>query len=52
MGFKPDDVRDMMPRDWGLCVQGWNESNGTEQPGADAPTLQEYRELVRRVDVH
>ena len=50
IGLKPDDVRDMMPRDYWLCVDGWNSHHSGGEPGESAPTREEYLDLVRRVD--
>lgn len=50
IGLKPDDVRDMLTRDVWLCFEGWNDAHSGGEPGADAPTREEYLDLVRRVD--
>jgi hypothetical protein len=52
IGLRPDDIRDMMPRDVWLCFAGWNEAHSPEKPGQNAMTADEYRELVRQVDGH
>jgi hypothetical protein len=50
IGLKPEDVRGMIARDLWLCFEGWNEAHERPKPGSDAPTRDEYRELVGRVD--
>lgn len=47
-GLKPDDVRDLIPRDLFLVFEGWEKAHNPEKPGANAPTLDEARDLARR----
>lgn len=50
IGLKPDEIRDMLPRDVWLCFEGWNDAHEGPKPGANAPSKEEYQDLVRRVD--
>ena len=50
IGMKPDEIRDLLPRDVWLCFEGWNAAHEGPKPGADAPSRDEYQDLVRRVD--
>tara|TARA_R110000803_G_scaffold72752_3_gene136460 strand:- start:800 stop:979 length:180 start_codon:yes stop_codon:yes gene_type:complete len=52
IGLRPDEIRDMIPKDTWLCFEGWQESNSPKKAGSDAMNADEYRELVRRVDGH
>lgn len=47
-GYKPDEIRDMIPRDTFLVFEGWNEAHSPKAPGADAPSLEEARALAER----
>lgn len=49
-GLMPADVRAMIPRDVFLVFEGWNESQEGKKPGSDAPTADEYRKLVEKID--
>jgi hypothetical protein len=49
-GLKPEEIRDMIPRDTWVVFEGWQAANSPKKPGSDAMTAEEYRELVRRVD--
>ena len=47
-GFRPDEVRGMIPRDWMLISRGFADRARAGAPGADAPSRAEVRELVER----
>lgn len=47
-GLKPEDVRDMIPRDTFLFFEGWQDAHNPPKPGANAPSLSEVREMARR----
>lgn len=49
-GLKPEEIRDMIPKDVWLVFQGWSDAHSPKKPGSDAMTAQQYRELVERVD--
>jgi len=49
-GLKPEEIRDMIPRDTFLVFEGWSDAHSPKKPGSEAMTAEEYRELVRRVD--
>ena len=44
--YKPDEIRDMIPRDVFLIFDGWNEAHSPKKAGPDAPSLEEARELA------
>jgi len=50
VGLHPEQIRDMIPKDVWTVFEGWNKAHAPPKPGADAPTAEEYKELVRRVD--
>jgi len=49
-GLKPDEIRDMVPKDTWLVFSGWSEAHSPKKAGSDAMTAEQYRELVERVD--
>lgn len=49
-GLKPEEIRDMIPKDAGLVFSGWNEAHSPKKPGSDALTAEQYRALVEKVD--
>ena len=49
-GLKPEEIRDMIPKDAWLVFEGWNDAHLPQKPGAEAMTAQQYRDLVRQVD--
>lgn len=49
-GLKPEEIRDMIPKDTWLVFEGWSEANSPKKAGADAMTAEQYRNLVERVD--
>jgi len=50
IGLRPEEIRDMTPKDTWVAFEGWNEAHSPPKPGANAMTAEEYRDLVRRVD--
>ena len=46
LGYRPAEVREMMPRDWLLIVAGHNEVARAGKPGASAPSMAEVQRLV------
>lgn len=51
-GLKPEEIRDMIPKDTWIVFEGWTEGNSPKKPGTDAMTRNEYRALVEHVDGH
>lgn len=51
-GLKPEEIRDMIPKDTWLVFEGWSEAHSPKKPGSDAPSADEYRKLVEQVDGH
>lgn len=49
-GLKPEEIRDMIPKDTWLVFEGWSDAHSPKKPGSDAMTAEEYRQLVERVD--
>jgi hypothetical protein len=49
-GLKPEEIRDMIPKDAWLVFEGWNDAHSPPKAGADAITAQQYQDLVRQVD--
>lgn len=49
-GLKPEEIRDMVPKDTWLVFQGWSDAHSPKKAGSEAMTAQQYRELVERVD--
>lgn len=47
LGFRPAEIRRMIPRDWMLIKRGYDDQARAGRPGADAPTKAEVAELVR-----
>ena len=45
-GLKPEDVRDMTPRDAFLVFQGWQEAHEPATPGSGAPTKAELQQMM------
>ncbi|MFZ9959165.1 MAG: hypothetical protein ACO3GP_02140 [Candidatus Limnocylindrus sp.] len=50
IGLRPEEIRDMIPKDTWLCFDGWKKAHEPKKPGSEAMTAAEYRELVRQVD--
>ena len=49
-GLKPDEIRDMVPKDTWVVFQGWSDAHSPKSTGSEAMTAQQYRDLVERVD--
>lgn len=49
-GLKPEEVRDMVPKDTWLVFEGWSEAHSPKKAGSEAMTGQQYRKLVEKVD--
>ena len=45
-GLKPEDVRDMTPRDAFLVFQGWQEAHEPATPGSNAPSKAELNQMM------
>jgi hypothetical protein len=43
----PDAIRAMIPRDWLLIMAGYKAQNDRGKPGANAPSREEFEQLVR-----
>ena len=50
IGLRPDEIRDMIPKDTWIVFQGWSDAHSPKEAGADAMTSTDYKDLVRRVD--
>ena len=50
IGLRPEEIRDMLPKDTWLVFEGWNDAHSPKKPGQDAMSADEYRALVRQVD--
>jgi hypothetical protein len=50
IGLRPEEIRDMLPRDTWLVFEGWQRAHSPKKPGQDAMSAEEYRALVRAVD--
>ena len=49
-GLKPEELRDMIPKDSFLVFEGWQEAHSPKKAGSDAPSLEQHREIVERID--
>ncbi len=49
-GLKPEEIRDMIPKDTWLVFEGWSDAHSPKKPGSNAMTAEEYRQLVGQVD--
>ncbi len=49
-GLKPEEIRDMIPKDTWLVFQGWSDAHSPKKAGSAAMTQEQYRQLVERVD--
>lgn len=47
-GFKPEEIRDMIPKDTFTVFEGWQKAHSPKKPGADAPAIDEVKELAMR----
>ena len=45
-GLKPDEIRDMIPKDAFLVFQGWQEAHEPATPGSGAPTKAELKQMM------
>lgn len=52
IGLRPDEIRDMLPKDTWLIFEGWHDAHSPKKPGRDAMSAEEYRALVRQVDAN
>lgn len=50
IGLRPEEIRDMLPRDTWLVFDGWQRAHSPKKSGQDAMSAEEYRALVRAVD--
>lgn len=46
LGYRPAEVRDMIPRDWMLVKRGHELGAKAKRPGANAPSAAEVAALV------
>lgn len=46
LGFRPAEVRAMIPRDWLLVKRGYDAAQAGARPGASAPSKAEVAALV------
>jgi len=49
-GLKPEDIRDMVPKDAWLVFEGWSDAHSPKKAGSEAMTAEQYRALVEKVD--
>tara|TARA_B110000977_G_scaffold198145_2_gene282330 strand:+ start:891 stop:1067 length:177 start_codon:yes stop_codon:yes gene_type:complete len=49
-GLKPEEIRDMIPKDTWLVFQGWTEAHSPEASGSNAMTQSEYHKLLEKVN--
>jgi len=49
-GLKPEEIRDMIPKDTWLVFQGWSDAHSPKKAGSEAMTKEQYEQLVERVD--
>jgi hypothetical protein len=50
IGLRPDEIRDMIPKDTWVVFQGWHDAHNPKQAGSDAMSVEQYKELVRLAD--
>jgi len=50
IGLRPEEIRDMLPKDTWLVFQGWTDAHSPKKAGSEAMSSEQYRELVRQVD--
>lgn len=49
-GLKPEEIRDMVPKDTWLVFEGWSDAHSPKKPGSEAMSAEDYRALVEKVD--
>lgn len=49
-GLKPNEIRDMIPKDTFLVFEGWSDAHSPKKPGSEALSAEEYKRLVDKVD--
>jgi hypothetical protein len=52
IGLRPEEIRDMIPKDAWMVFEGWNDAHSPKKPGQDAMSADQYRDLVRQIDGH
>jgi hypothetical protein len=52
IGLRPEEIRDMIPKDAWTVFEGWNDAHSPKKPGQDAISADQYRDLVRQIDGH
>ena len=50
IGLRPDEIRDMVPKDTWWVFKGWSDAHSPKDAGSEAMSASEYGELVRRID--
>ena len=50
IGLRPEQIRDMVPKDTWLVFKGWSDAHSPKDAGSEAMSASEYNELVRRID--
>ena len=50
IGLRPEEIRDMIPKDTWVVFQGWHDAHNPKKAGSDAMSADQYKELVRRAD--
>jgi hypothetical protein len=50
IGLRPQEIRDMIPKDAWLVFQGWHDAHSPKKPGSEAMTAEQFRALVEQVD--
>ena len=50
IGLRPEEIRDMLPKDTWLVFQGWTDAHSPKKAGSEAMSSEQYRGLVRQVD--
>lgn len=50
IGLRPNEIRDMVPKDTWLVFQGWQDAHSPKKPGSEAMTAEQFRALVEQVD--
>ena len=50
VGLKPEEIRDMIPKDTWIVFEGWHKAHSPKKAGSEAMTADQYRALVEKVD--